>query len=366
MRSIQESYGRTPITLEELKDLADELVEMDGNTLLSDRRRALGNPDVKSHIYGTSTISDARIILYEMTKDRANHFPLENLPEVLTRLAHSAELELDSFGALLALETLGEKRLLKEFAERSLRHLSPYDACCAFNAAKLRYGVIRCLPKMKVLTGHCLLEQMVNDILGNQIASATYAAVRSWSYGFAETVNSVKPLLDTINMAYGLADNYDCAVAVATAGLTSGFIFELFGLKMYVASCHRYGKGAKFAWKNLDSAPDLRGQRVLILDEDVVSGRTVRRVLRELVSCGAKEIDLCLNHSPQHTPTSMQNVPESIRYAFSPDHFHIRTMQKAIAEFRRRFIPRYRKEIRAAARQLKKTQGETSGNSSKG
>ncbi|MBW3019461.1 phosphoribosyltransferase [Candidatus Woesearchaeota archaeon] len=88
---------------------------------------------------------------------------------------------------------------------------------------------------------------------------------------------------------------YDHGIELAKDGLFLGYLCSLYGLDTRAVKLSRRGRGA--TWKPLEPIPDLNGKRVLVLDNDAITGRTLRRAGRELQSMGPKRVDLMLMFS---------------------------------------------------------------------
>lgn len=127
---------------------------------------------------------------------------------------------------------------------------------------------------------------------------------------------------ETINAAYNLILNYDIGVGIARGGLFSSYIFNLMGLPLVLAETHRRGKGATFKWH--DNPEMLKSKKILVLDKDVVSGRSVRRVVRELKQFSPAGLGLFLNHNPLDY-INIKAIPpefENIYYPKKMDYFN--------------------------------------------
>lgn len=137
-----------------------------------------------------------------------------------------------------------------------------------------------------------------------------------------------------INMAYHLGNNYDMGIGVANGGCFSTYVFDSFGLETRLVEAHRKGRGATFNWATKTSEEDIVGKRIVVLDKDVVSGRTSRRVLRELQRLNPKSIDLVLNHNPTKGPyglgTLLINVPQEYDNVFFPESFSYGEFDRAV------------------------------------
>lgn len=100
--------------------------------------------------------------------------------------------------------------------------------------------------------------------------------------------------------AQTIATNYDCGIALAAGGLYLGFIFELVAnFPVLTVEMKRRGNGAR--WMPIDKL-NIQGKRVLVFDNDVVTGRTLKRAIQELQRINPASIDLLLVYG--HTEVS--------------------------------------------------------------
>ena len=93
-----------------------------------------------------------------------------------------------------------------------------------------------------------------------------------------------------------------------------GYIFSLFGtFPILTAWTKRVGYGAN--WRPLyplDSIDDLSNKKVLVFENDVVTGRTLKRAMRELQALNPQSIDLLLSYG--HTEVSRSNYDKWKHY----------------------------------------------------
>ena len=120
-------------------------------------------------------------------------------------------------------------------------------------------------------------------------------------------------LYEALNAAYELKDQYDVVVGVAKGGLYSSFVFDLIGIDMKLCEAHKKGEDeTTFEWHS-DFLEDLEGKRVLVLDKDVRSGRSLTRVVDELQQYSPAKVGVFFNHNPdQQLGSLLQNVPDGI------------------------------------------------------
>lgn len=118
-------------------------------------------------------------------------------------------------------------------------------------------------------------------------------------------------------MAEKLAGEYDIGVSIADGGIATSLPFYISGLPMTFCKSQRHGKGAKFRWLG---KPELEGKRVLVIDEDVVTGRTLKRVSREIQKYSPAGMDLFLQSGRCQKWSHLENVPDSFGRIIYPDH----------------------------------------------
>jgi len=107
-----------------------------------------------------------------------------------------------------------------------------------------------------------------------------------------------------------LAGDYDLGVVVAYGGLSGGYALEVMGLPVKVIEAKRKGKGASFDWRNVDPRV-IEGKDVLVVENDVMTGRTLRRVARELGRANPKSIDLYFTLREGYNDE--RNIPDDFR-----------------------------------------------------
>lgn len=199
-------------------------------------------------------------------------------------------------------------------------------AISGFNSINDKEGLRRCLVQFDTSGGTTswLLELIPTD-LGTSISEGFQRYCDQHGFKFAPE----KRYDETVNAAYELAPKYDFGVAVARGGLFSAYLFEQFGLPTVIAETKRRGKGAMFKWH---SNPDLlKGKKVIVLEEDVCSGRTMRRVIRELQRIEPCKLDLYLNIDPNFTShNKTQPVPEGFGKVYQPEELPYRNLLNGI------------------------------------
>lgn len=105
----------------------------------------------------------------------------------------------------------------------------------------------------------------------------------------------VSTLEKGVNAASTLTPQYDLGIGIASDGLWFSYLFGLYGLPTIVVDMKRRLNGA--TWKEIDKVGEeqIKNKKVILFDNDVVSGRTIRRAVREIIKFKPKKIDLLLS-----------------------------------------------------------------------
>ena len=154
----------------------------------------------------------------------------------------------------------------------------------------------------------------------SEIYRAVCSAVKSYceEKGYREGlgVNNFVPH-DAI-AAFGMVQHvhdigFDHYLAVAPEGHIYGYFFEQFGAK----TIEVHVPYPPDAIQVIDDLSGIRGQRVLVIEDDVISGTSLRLVVTELLRHEPAEIHLFLGHSRviQH----LENVPTEIFRTYLSD-----------------------------------------------
>jgi len=97
-------------------------------------------------------------------------------------------------------------------------------------------------------------------------------------------------------IARHLKGRYDVGVALARDALLLGYVFERHGLPVLVAqpSTEGIAKDGEASWKSIDRIDEqtIGDKRVLVLELDVLHGRTLRTVAKELTKYSPKSLDI--------------------------------------------------------------------------
>lgn len=132
--------------------------------------------------------------------------------------------------------------------------------------------------------------EKIGETKAQQIAFSVYANFSDGRNGFSRACGA----------ASRLHEDYDLGIALATDGLWLGYIAEAFGFPVKSVRMKRMGRGA--IWEPIDKLykKDLKGKRVVVFDNDCITGKSLRRAVREIESYSPSFIDLLLIH--ERTP----------------------------------------------------------------
>ena len=98
---------------------------------------------------------------------------------------------------------------------------------------------------------------------------------------------------DYIGRAAAIRSKYDVGVAIAKGGLFASFMLHLAGLPIMMGKVKRTGRGATWVEKESFQGENLKNKRILLLENDVVTGRTLRRAEKEIERYSPLEIGVC-------------------------------------------------------------------------
>jgi hypoxanthine phosphoribosyltransferase len=132
---------------------------------------------------------------------------------------------------------------------------------------------------------------------------------RGKGYREVASVNNFVPhdLVASFGMAKMLInDGFDCFLAVAPEGHIYGYFLDRLGVRILSVFVD-YPPTKCFSEDNLRS---LHGKRVLLIEDDVISGRTLQLIVEHLRQFSPRSLDLYLGHNKgvQH----LRNVPPEI------------------------------------------------------
>lgn len=260
--------------------------------------------------------------LREEIEEKSRHtLSPEQLVAKLRELAVLAIQEENFHEAYLAFRELDDKDSLRQLSRTCLRKKSFWDASLIYKFLDDRAGFLEIIQMADEKEDPVLVEEAAFNYFGQQRVLAIQETFQQWiiSKGFSEApiFSSIK----SIKMAYHLAPQYDIGVGIAQAGLYFTYMCTLFGLDTRIVECHRIEKGGIFRWCEEVSPDKLEGKKVVVLENDVRSGRTVQRVLSELQKYNPSCIDLALIHDSVPPPQIFGIIQENIPSGYGRIHF---------------------------------------------
>ena len=243
----------------------------------------------------------------------------------------------ETYYPLIAFKQLDDHEKLKEVGELALRKHS-IDAHYAFKHINDREGMLRIIQSYPsssgrdVPFGDYLLNGVLRDYMGDDLLKQVTNRFKEWhkerGYEKAHTFH-----IEPINMIYNLKDEFDLAVGTAKSGLYGAFLFDLYGTPAIAVDAHRHGNGATFH-SNEDLSKLIPGRKVVVCDKDVVSGRTSRRVLRELKKYDPESVSLVLNNNPNRGPvgigTNVERIPFGYETVYFPKDFSLEKYDEVV------------------------------------
>ena len=263
----------------------------------------------------------------------------EELKRELCRLGLTALEEGDFVTALRAYIEVGDNNKVREIGEVCFRNEWYVDSNKAFRFLRDRDGVYRIIKKIE-RNNDTILHDTLEDYIGQETLEKARRGFSDWTQEKMVDCPSYSLKLSHVaNMAYHLREKHDIGIGIARGGLLSAYIFGLFGLPIKLADAYRRGKGATFEWLDELNKADIECKRVAIFDKDVVSGRTTRRALREILKYNPQSVDLVLNHDPVTGPqgfgTHVSRIASGYGQKYFPKMFNYQNFDKAISMLER-------------------------------
>jgi hypothetical protein len=193
--------------------------------------------------------------------------------EVLERARKESDLSIE----LEILRRLNDRDEMKETAER-LTADGMYEFSLPIYARLKDVNGIRRVISLNPSEDISDLEPVSVELMEQLVPGfRSYITVK----GFPEAPAYGNACVKLSASAQNLADRYDVTVPIARSGLYGGYIFGMFGIPSVAARAKIRGRCAE--WKWIDSPDELYGKRVLVIDDDFSTGRTLRRCVREIM-----------------------------------------------------------------------------------
>ena len=258
----------------------------------------------------------------------------EQLVTELRKLARLAQKEEYFHLAFEAYQELDDKDNLRQLSQVCIEKSRFYEAYVIFDYLHDRNGLLNMMRAVETKQDRRLMEYIASSYFGQERVLALEDAFQQWvrPRGFSKA--PCFSVVNLVNMAYNLAPQYDVGVGIAKAGLYFTYICTFFDLNTKVVECHRVEKGGIFRWCEEASPEQLEGKRVVVLENDVRSGRTAQRVLGELQRYNPSSIDLALVHNPvpphKRFGTIQENIPPGYGRIHFPKDFSYSSFDKAV------------------------------------
>jgi hypoxanthine phosphoribosyltransferase len=254
----------------------------------------------------------------------------ESLNNQMRKLGEIALQENNSYLALIAFKELGDAQNVKVIGDRLLNENNLFDARVAFKFLNDTKNLLK-IVHMAEKKSDENLNSCVIDYLGEEITNATYAGFTKWATNKGFNNAHYFNLGPISKMAVNVASNYDVGIGISRGGLFSTYIFNLFGLNVKVIDYHK-DETSGCVWIDYVSKSLIENKKLLVIDNDVVTGKTTRVVFNELKKYNPASIDLALVHNPitkfGGSGTVHQNIPEEYGQVYYPKDFSYKQISK--------------------------------------
>ena len=264
---------------------------------------------------------------------RRNGYSQSEINKALQVLGETALREGSTFFAYRAYQELGDTEGLRKTAELGLTLKD--DIYATLNALRLikdDEGVRELIKWASKDEEGGVLERIIEQDMRKEIEERMTAFKAK--YGFNKCVAFPKAI--TFNAAFNLIPNYEIGVGIARGGLYSTFVFSTLNLPIILAESHRQEKGTTFRWH--DSPDGIEGKRVLVFDEDISSGRTSKRTLKEILKFRPTSVDLFLNYGED--VSNLSAVPQGYGKIYTPEMFNFEKFPELYDILQEKFKPK--------------------------
>ncbi len=144
--------------------------------------------------------------------------------------------------------------------------------------------------------------------------------------------------------AQKIREQYDLGICLANGGAYAAYLFNVAGLRIMDVDMKRKGKGAVWNPKKTFKASEIPEKRVLIIENDVLTGRTLRRAVREIQRYHPKMIGVCFMEGEAHC--KRRNIPAGISQVYSLQNddvvpFSLKEEHRVTKELAQRFNVKY-------------------------
>lgn len=279
-------------------------------------------------------LDDALERLYFIERDEGDK---DSIATALREVGEIALEEGSVYDALEAFRKLDDKEGIRKSGELGLKSGKyKYDTAKAFVLLNDNDKIREILEKASSNGEIYILDMILRE---SELANRIYDGFHHFyeERGFENPVSF--EIHGIFNAAANLTKNYNVGVCVAKGGLFSSYAFNVFGLPIIVTEAHRKGSSATFNWH--DNPEDIKNKRVLVIDKDVVTGRTLRRTVKEIKKYSPNSIDLFLNHDPVKSRSEwgshLESVPQEFNRVYTPCMFDYSTFPETFDRLKRMF-----------------------------
>ena len=271
--------------------------------------------------------------LDELERERLNLSP-EELYEKLYRIGELA-LELGILNrALNAYMEINDRKKVRDIGQKCLEEGWYFDAVRAFKFLGDKKGVMKIIRELETKDYGLDLEISMKEYLGERTIKSVNRGFKKWISEMGIESACLFDVIPTANMMYHVVDNdYDVGIGIAKGGLFLTYLSHLFELPVKIVHCHKKGRETEFNWVCEPNPQELRGKNVIVFDKDVITGRTVKRVLKEIKKYRPNRVDLALIYNPNEgigPGARLSNVPKGYTEVYYPEKFSYREFDKVV------------------------------------
>ena len=242
---------------------------------------------------------------------------------------------LDSKNPYIALEAytkLNDRKGLKKVMDLAVKTNCLFDYIKACEKLKDIKGYERAL-KLDKEDGQGILGYAFYNLLGKLIRKDFERFHKEKGFEKVRGMGT-NELHKIVNAAHELSLSYDIGVGVATAAMLPSYVFNLMNLPVAICKAHRKGSGATFEW--CDDPEAIRQKNVLVIEHDVLSGRTLKRVADEVRKYNPKTLDLFLCITNPENP-HLLNIPSCFGETLMPQDFDYKNFYQAYLKLKKKF-----------------------------
>jgi hypothetical protein len=282
-----------------------------------------------------NTLWERTYELYDSIEQRQKQHAIspQDLQRETNNLGFIALEEGDMYYSLNAFMEVNNERMVGVVGERCLSEDWLADARRAFEFLNDRSSLTRVVEAFeKSDRGRDTADRAARAYLGEKIVQDTHEGFQRWASEKGFDYKLIFEVAPIANVACNVANQYDLGIGVAKGGLFPTYIFRLFGLDTRLVEYHRKEKGKKLRWVDSVSPQEVKDKKVLVLDNDRVTGKTTNVIYRILQKCGPEQIDLALLKNPIEGSiglgTVASNIPEMYKNIYFPNNFNYQSLTK--------------------------------------